>query len=130
MSATTEKLLTEVPPDVVARRIAEFRQAMAERHAPAVVVYHEPQWPCPWQDCELKIKGIDFHLELIISDKQQRERLLEVWWTGPGLVARCPRCRRYVAFSVLEKRQVPTIDSTASTLPDNWHEVALMYHSG
>jgi hypothetical protein len=129
MNTATEKVRTDVPPEEVARRIAEFRQAMAERLAHAVVVYHEPHQPCPW-GCGLRILGIDFHLEKLIADESQRSKMLRDWWTGPGLVARCPRCRRHVAFEVLQKRTVPTVDSSISVLPDNWHEIALVYQRG
>lgn len=124
MSTALERGSVEVPPEEIDRRIAEFRQAMAERLAPAVVVYHPPHWPCPWDGCGLQILGIEFRLEEMIADETLRTTMLRDWWVGPGLVARCPRCQRHVAYEVLQKRAVPVIDPTMSLLPDEWPRVA------
>src|SRR5712691_3667450 len=124
MSTALERGSVEVAQEEIDRRIVEFRQAMAERLAPAVVVYHPPHWRCPWDGCGLDIRGIDFRLEEMIADEKVRAEMLRDWWVGSGLVARCPRCQRHVAYEVLQKRSVPAIDPTMSVLPDEWHRVA------
>jgi hypothetical protein len=121
MSAVLDEPRAKVPQDEVDRLIAEFCQAMADRLANAVVVYHDPYRKCPWEDCSLKIVGIDFCLNQIVKDDELRKRMLRDWWIGHGLVARCPRCQRYVAYEVLKKRAVPFVDPSSSVLPDNWH---------
>jgi hypothetical protein len=113
-----------VPPEEVARRVAEYRRLGFQRQAPAHVVYHEEHLDCPWAGCDLRIAGINFRLELQ-GDEAARLRWLAVWWTGPGLVARCPRCGRHVLFGLDGKRAVS--DPAAwepAVLPDDWHQKA------
>jgi hypothetical protein len=58
---------------------------------------------------------------------EESERWLAAWWLGPGLLAKCPGCRRWVLFDVLGKLPVPDpdqLDVRLPRLPDNWHEIA------
>jgi len=124
MSEASTATLQTVPPEEVARRIAEMRQIAFQGRAPAVVVYHPPDQPCPWPGCGYRIAGISFSLEKMVSPDRMDE-YLAAWWLGPGLIARCPGCRRLVLFDVLRKDAVPDPPSVkAPQLPDNWHEKA------
>jgi hypothetical protein len=124
MSAPAKAEPAVVPPEEVKRRIAEYRSIGFDRQAPAHVVYHDEQHGCPWAGCDLRIAGINFRLDAL-GDASHQAAWLAAWWNGPGLVGRCPRCGRYVLFTLEEKRAV--IDPTAwgaAILPDNWHEKA------
>jgi hypothetical protein len=121
MSAPAKTGPAVVPPEEVARRVAEYRRTGFQRRAPAHVVYHEEHLDCPWAGCDFRIAGVNFRLE-VLGDAPARDRWLAAWWTGPGLAARCPGCGRYVLFSLDGKRAVsdPTSWATA-LLPDDWH---------
>src|SRR5262249_61118701 len=95
-----------------------------ERQAPAHIVYHDANLDCPWAGCDLRIAGINFRLE-DLRDADHHLEWLAAWWKGPGLVGRCPGCRRYVLFTLHGKRAVtdPMPWGTA-VLPDDWHEKA------
>lgn len=113
-----------VPPEEVARRIAEMRQIAWEHRSPAVVVYHAPHHPCPWAGCDLRIAAITFELDKY-GRPEQLEAWLRAWWLGPGLAARCPSCGRHVLFDVLDKKAVAEpVAASFSVLPDDWHQHA------
>ena len=121
MNPATPEATSQVPPDEVERRVAEYRRVSFERHLPAQVVYPGPKAACPWPDCGLRIMGIRFQLEEM-GDTEQVARWLVAWWIGPGLAARCPGCDRYVLLGVTGKH---TADDPATAglaaLPDDWH---------
>lgn len=118
--------LVPVPPEEVTRRIAEMRRAFYERRLFAQVVYHPPSWPCPWEGCGCCIKGIRFELEKLGSIEEV-EQWMKAFWLGPGVPARCPRCKRYVLFDVERKEAVKDESAMPSPpLPDNWYEVAYL----
>jgi hypothetical protein len=124
MSAPTKAGPAAVPAEEVKRRVAEYRRIGFQRQAPAHVVYHEGHHECPWAGCDLRIAGINFRLDLL-GDAAQQSAWLAAWWTGPGLVARCPACGRHVLFSLDDKRAVS--DPAAwepAVLPDGWHQHA------
>jgi hypothetical protein len=113
-----------VPLEEQARRIAEMRQLAFQGKAYAQVVYHPPHQPCPWRECEYRIAGIRFELEQMAGYAAERDRWLAAWWLGPGLLAKCPRCRCWVLFDVLGKLAVADPAQLAvplPQLPDDWH---------
>src|SRR5205814_243827 len=114
MSAPAKTGPAVVPPEEVARRVAEYRRIGFQRRAPAHVVYREERLDCPWAGCDFRIAGINFRLELQ-GDAPAQDQWLAAWWTGPGLVAPCPGCGHYVLFSLDGKRAVgdPTTWTTA-----------------
>ena len=123
MSSST-KTPQIVSPDEVKGRVAEYRRLGYERQAPAHVVYHEEHCACPWAGCEYHIAGINFRLELQ-GNAAAQAIWLTAWWTGPGLVARCPACGHYVLFGLEEKRAVHDISGWGTAvLPDDWHQKA------
>jgi len=123
MSAPT-KTPQAISSDETTRRLAEYRRLGYQRQAPAHVVYQGEHLVCPWAGCDYRIEGINFQLELQ-GEAPARAKWLAAWWTGPGLVARCPACRHYILFSLDGKRAVddPTTWGTA-VLPDDWHQRA------
>jgi len=121
-----ENITSEVPPEEVARRIAEMRRVFFEHRVFPQVVYHPPAQPCPWPDCDHRIAGIRFNLEQLVEPAHYDDALF-AWWQGPGLVARCPRCRRYVVFGVLGKEMASEpLPGNSFVLPDNWDEIAYL----
>jgi hypothetical protein len=122
MTPATEP--TIVPPEEVARRIAEMRRLAYKGKSPPMVVYHPPDQPCPWPGCGYRISGIAFQLERMVSPEQM-DSYLASWWLGPGLVGRCPHCRQLVLFDVLHKEAVSEdANLHVPRLPDDWHERA------
>lgn len=115
-----------VPPEEVERRIAEFRQVALQGKSAPQVVYHPPKQGCPWQGCDYRIAGIRFNLDQM-GTTEEVERWLVSWWQGPGLLARCPGCRRFVLLSLQNKEAIPDpATTTAPALPDNWDQVAYL----
>ncbi len=111
---------SDVPPEEIRRRIAEYRRLGYEHHSPAIMVYPEEQHACPWPDCNCSIVGIRFNLESM-GDKQRTEDLLASFWQGPGLIGRCPGCGRHVLFGYEVKQRVSDPAQFASALlPDDW----------
>jgi hypothetical protein len=121
---STSKTLYTLPPEETKRRLAEYRRLGFERQAPAHIVYHEEQLACPWAGCDYRIAGINFRLELL-GEASAVAQWLAAWWTGPGLVARCPACQHYVVFSLDGKKAVDNLaELGAAVLPDDWHKKA------
>lgn len=124
MSAASEAVLPRIDPSEIQKRIDEYRRLGLEWKSEAQVVYKAPNLPCPWPACDARIAGINFQLKKI-ADPELGERLLTAWWQGPGLIGRCPRCKRYVLYALDGKRAVPDPHSMASAvLPDDWHTTA------
>jgi hypothetical protein len=122
----TEKIASEVPPEEVARRIAEYRHIAFEHRVSPQMVYKGTMQLCPWPDCGYRIAGIRFNLERM-GDAAFYEDALAAFWQGPGVVARCPGCRRYVRFGYEEKHVVEQpLPGRDVMLPDNWDEIAYL----
>lgn len=119
MTPTTEAFWGVVSPVERARRITEMRQLSLQAKHPPQVVYHGAHQFCPW-GCGLRIDGINFQLENWVS-KEEHARWLASWWTGPGLVGRCPRCNQLVLYSVLEKRKAAP-ETNAPIMPGDWFQ--------
>jgi hypothetical protein len=122
--STTTKTPQAVGPEETARRLAEYRRLGYQRQAPAHVVYAGEHLVCPWAGCDYRIEGINFRLDLQ-GDAPAVARWLAAWWTGPGLVGRCPACGHFVLFSLDAKQAVadPAAWGTV-VLPDDWHQKA------
>ena len=126
MSTATEQTKETAPPEEVARRIREFREAMYDRRVEAVVVWHPQYHRCPWPDCEFCIKGGRIPLERM-GNEETYQRLIKAFWLGPGLVGRCPGCGRFVRYDVERKEAIPEpIPVDAVIMPDNWFQLAAM----
>ena len=124
MNESTNLAPPSVSPEEIERCIEEYRRGGWECRAPAQVVYHDSDQPCPWPGCIAHIAGINFQLEKM-GDRACANRLLSAWWQGSGLIGKCPECGRHVLFGLREKQRIP--DATLfedSLLPDTWHQVA------
>jgi hypothetical protein len=120
----TEQAAATVSPEEIERRIAEYRRLGFEHQAAAHVVYQGLNQRCPWPDCDLRIAGIGFQLEKM-GDSALLNELLAAWWQGPGLVGRCPSCRRDVLFSLGNKQAVTDpVRLGYTVLPKDWHQKA------
>jgi hypothetical protein len=120
MPLSTEQTPTQLEID---KRIQEYRRIGFERRLPAQVVYQPPFLYCPWPNCNQRIDGIHFQLEQWLHG-ENLERLLRSWWSGSGLVARCPGCRNLVLFGLTSKAMVLDPSPDPSFLPDDWAEKA------
>jgi len=128
MNRSTDVAPPVVPPDEIARRIAEYRRMGFERKAVPHGIYEDLWIVCPWPGCDYRIAAIDFHIEKM-GDPQLYGRVIPAWWQGPGVVAKCPECGNHVLFSMTEKKCVA--DSAAGSfvvLPDVWHQYAYIVH--
>ena len=123
MNNSTEMITPALPPEEMARRIAEYLRMGFEQRAMPHIVYHGPWILCPWPGCGFKIAGIDFQLET--GDPNQYAAYLAAWWQGAGLVGRCPGCQQYVLFTVNDKTCVADpVSAGLSVLPDDWFKKA------
>jgi hypothetical protein len=119
----TETNQSAVPPDEVARRIAEYRRLGFEHRAMPHIIYHGPWVLCPWPGCGFRLTGIDFQVEM--GDPAMHAAYLTAWWQGPGLVGRCPGCQNYVLFGMSDKKCVADPQAPGLTvLPDDWFQRA------
>ena len=124
MNPTAKLAASTVPPEEVARRLAEYRRLGLLRRAPADVVYQPPEDACPWPGCDARIAAIKFQLEKMGSN-ENLESLLMAWWSGAGLVGKCPGCSNPVLFFHAGKMAISGLAPTTSAdLPDNWVQVA------
>src|SRR5437016_2301268 len=121
MSTATERAYGPVPREEIERRIAEYRAIGFRNRSPAIAVYAKDHEACPWSGCDFVIKGVAFLLEKM-GDSQLVDRLLDSWWSGPGLVGACPGCGRPVLFRMNDKvRPDPTISASSVRLPEDWY---------
>lgn len=120
----TSQILQSVGSAERQARLAEYRRVGLERQAPAHVVYQDEHLECPWADCTCRLAGVNFRLDLQ-GDADAVRNWLAAWWSGPGLVGRCPGCDHYVLFSLDGKRAVSDPSQWgAALLPDDWHKRA------
>ena len=85
MTPSTGTKREAVPPEEVARRIAEYRRQGFERKTMPHIIYHGAHIACPWAGCTYQIAGIDFQLEHY--DTAFHNQALAAWWQGAGLAA-------------------------------------------
>jgi hypothetical protein len=93
---------------------------MARQMAPHVVYSHAI---CPWSGCDCRMQAIDFRLE--DHGKGIHDQLVKAWWDDTGFAGRCPKCGRWIHFTIQEKR--PIGDAAAAQLPQlpaNWYAKA------
>jgi hypothetical protein len=122
VSAETKAVF--ISPEEAERRIAEYRRFGLVLQAPPQVVYLPAQHPCPWPQCGYRVVAINFQLAML-GTETDLGHWTKAWWQGPGLVARCPGCRRHVLFTMQDKRVIPETEPFASiVLPDDWYERA------
>jgi hypothetical protein len=113
---------TPVPREEVMRRIAEARQIAFDHRMPPVVVYPPHFHRCPWAGCDYRIVGMKMKLE-DLGPAEFHEAWLNAFWRGPGLLAQCPGCHRYVLFDVEGKKAVTDPEPIGvPPLPDDWYE--------
>lgn len=121
MIRSIDETTATVPPEEVARRIAEWRRVSFERRAPAIIVYLPDHHACPWPGCDRSIAAIDFQLDRL-GEPARLEGWLTAWWQGAGLVGRCPGCRQFVQFGYSEKRAIAEpANCFEALLPDDWY---------
>ena len=62
-----------------------------------------------------------------MGDAEHREKWLDAWWQGSGLVGLCPGCKRHVLFGYEIKRALADPSTHAEALlPENWQETAIL----
>jgi len=124
MKSQSEAPAPDVSPEEIQRRIDEYRWLGFQSKGEAQVVYKTSDHPCPWPGCAARIAGINFQLKKM-EDTELCERLLAAWWQGPGLVGRCPDCKRHVLYGLGGKTAVSDPQSFPSALlPEDWHAKA------
>jgi len=98
-----------------------YRQGGQERQMAPHIVYSDGV--CPHVGCEQRMQAIDFRLEA--HGRAVHDPLVRAWWNDTGFVGRCPRCDRWVHFTIRSKRAVVAQEAAQlPQLPDNWHAVA------
>lgn len=76
------------------------------------VVYSETA--CPHEGCDQRMQAIDFRLEEF--GKDVHDPLVRAWWDDTGFVGRCPRCDRWIHFTIRAKQAIG--EEQAAQLPD------------
>lgn len=124
MSQASASTRPVVPPEEIARRIAEYRRLGYEHRTPPVMMFYSPHQTCPWPECDTRIVGVRFNLDRQ-GDASHQERWLAEFWQGPGLVGPCPGCGRHVLFGYETKQAVADPRAFPNALlPDSWADKA------
>ena len=87
------------------------------------IVYLASSLLCPWTSCGHKIELIDFQLEKL-NDPALYAAVMSAWGQNSdfGLIAKCPKCRKFVRFGLSDKEAVADPQTTGlPILPDDWH---------
>ena len=102
---------------------ALYREGGKEHQMAPHVVYSEAA--CPHDGCEQRMQAIDFRLEA--HGRSVHDLLVRAWWDDIGFAGRCPRCHRWIHFTIRGKRAI-TAEQAAELprLPENWHDVAII----
>jgi hypothetical protein len=78
------------------------------------VIYLVPE--CPWAGCDccywFRVERIDTNLY---------SQCIRAWQQRLALIARCPRCRNFIAFSIDAIGRADTAPPGSVTLPDDWY---------
>ena len=100
-----------------------YRQGGAARSMAPHVIYSDPA--CPHPDCGERLQAIDFRLE--VYGPGVHDALVRAWWSDDGFVGRCPKCNRWIHFTIRSKEAV-TDDQAAGLLklPESWWQTALI----
>ena len=102
---------------------ALYRQGGRERHMAPHIVYADAT--CPHAGCGQRMQAIDFRLEA--HGREVHDPLIRAWWDDTGFVGRCPKCRRWIHFTIHAKRAVTDEEAARlPQLPDNWYEAAII----
>jgi hypothetical protein len=102
---------------------AVYRRGGEQRQPAPHIVYDTPT--CPYPGCGQPMQAIDFRLESY--GPAVHDPLVRAWWNDTGFAGRCPRCGRWIHFTIRGKQAI-TGDEAARLpqLPDDWHAVALI----
>lgn len=102
---------------------ATYRQGGRERHMAPHVVYEHAS--CPHPGCDQRMQAIDFPLEA--HGRDVHDPLVMAWWDDTGFAGRCPRCERWIHFTIRAKRAIDEAEAaTLPQLPENWHDQAIV----
>ena len=71
------------------------------------------------------MQAIDFRLEA--HGKDVHDPLVMAWWDDTGFAGRCPRCERWIQFTIRAKRAIDDAEAAKlPQLPENWHDEAIV----
>ena len=119
----TEVLLETKPPTATDLELmhATHLQGGKERGMAPQIVYADST--CPHEGCDQQLQAIDFRVEAY--GKSVRDPLVLAWWNDTGFAGQCPSCRRWIHFTIRDKRAITVAEAaTLPKLPDDWHNVA------
>jgi hypothetical protein len=102
---------------------ALYRQGGMQRAAPVHIVYVHSL--CPYPDCGQQMQAIDFRLEAF--GRAVHDALVKAWWDDVGFAGRCPKCGRWIHFTIRGKRAISDEQAAAlPQLPPNWASEAVI----
>jgi hypothetical protein len=116
-------VLKSVTVNEIEQMHALYRQGGAQREMAPHVVYVDS--PCPYPGCGKHLQAIDFRLEAF--GRAVHDPLVKAWWDDVGFAGRCPKCGRWIHFTIRGKRTIS--DEQAATLPQlpsNWASEAVI----
>ncbi|HEV3205031.1 MAG TPA: hypothetical protein VGY77_11635 [Gemmataceae bacterium] len=100
-----------------------YRNGGKERLMEPHIVYAAPV--CPFPECGERLQAIDFRLEA--HGKAVHDPLVLAWWNDTGFAGRCPRCGRWIHFTIRGKRSITEDEANQlPQLPINWHTLAII----
>lgn len=112
---------TPLTADELSEMHNEHRKGGAKRSMAPHVVYSDAS--CPHAGCGARLQAIDFCLEKFGRDVHHP--LIQAWWNDTGFAGRCPRCRRWIHFTIRGKRPISADEAARlPNLPDGWEAAA------
>jgi hypothetical protein len=98
-----------------------YRRGGEKRLVAPHIVYSDPD--CPHPGCGFHIQAIGFRLE--DHGRAIHDPLVKSWWNDTGFAGRCPKCGKWIHFTLRGKSAVPAETAAGlPQLPDEWHTKA------
>src|SRR3954451_13009437 len=95
-----------------------YRTGGQQRSLAPQIVYRDAA--CPHDGCDQPMQAIDFRLE--DHGRAVHDPLVRAWWEDTGFAGRCPRCGRWIHFTIRGKHAVTDEEAARlPQLPDHWY---------
>ena len=94
----------------------------ARQMAPHILYVAET---CPHPGCDQHMQAIDFRLEAY--GPSVHDPLVRAWWADTGFAGACPKCGRWIHFTIQSKRAISADEAKRlPQLPADWSKTALI----
>jgi hypothetical protein len=117
------KTISTPTAEALERMHAVYRKGGQDRSMAPHIVY--PDANCPYPGCDQPLQAIDFRVEAygpVVHDP-----LVRSWWNDVGFAGRCPRCGRWIHFTIRGKQAITDEEAAKlPRLPDAWASHAVI----